>query len=145
MHKIVGTAIRRPRQEQDLVLWINDNERNYCCTIIEYPNATSADIEVPVGKVVDNAHTILADFATPAALQPTFDNGIVLKRTIVPPGGADVEVLVRGPAILNFNEVERASANESDAALTTRLSVLVSQGIRFTKHPPVTSTPDLDS
>jgi hypothetical protein len=128
---LAGTRVRSPRVVADLVLW--ETEQRYC--------RTSVSVAGPVDLVVG---TVLVDktVSTSAAdgLQPVFSDSICLKKMTIADGEtAEVPVLVRGPALLNLDEVERSSGSETDAALKTRLADLRSQGVRFVREPANTA------
>lgn len=140
---LIGSSIESRRLEQDLVVREVDEMRDYMRTIIEITNSSGDTVEYPVGTVVADA--ALADNATPQDLQPAFTDAITTRFLKLADGeSADVPAIVRGPCVLNFDEVERLNDEETDEALMTRLGDLVSQGVRFTRHPAATQSVDLN-
>jgi hypothetical protein len=140
---LVGSRILSKKFLHDMLVWMVDNERNYCCTSIEIHNSTGADVVYDIGTIVADAD--LSDNATPANLQPAFDDAILLERKTVPAGESrDFPALVRGPALVNFDELVRTSDSETDSHLAGRCDALIAQGIRFVREPATKSTVDLN-
>lgn len=130
--QLAGTRVRSPRRIQDLILWECDDPRY---------TRTSVSVAGPVDIVVG---TVLVDKTVSASasegLQPAFSDSISLRKVSIADGETvEVPVLVRGPALVNLDEVERTSSSETDAALKTRLADLRSQGVRFVREPANTS------
>jgi hypothetical protein len=141
---LVGTPITFGALEQDVLLWMMDNSREYCYTAIRLTNATSAAVKHKPGEVIASA--TLAPSADPKTQQGAFTDALLMQNVSVPANGvADVRALVRGPAICNFDAVVRSSDSETDAQLRTRLANLVANGVQFIREPSVQSTVDLNS
>ena len=142
---LVGTPIVIGKRESDLLLRLFDNDRTYCCTEIDLVNNTGAAVAYKLGKVIVDANAMLSDAATPEDLQPAFTDALLLRNVTVPAHSTrTVPVLVRGPALVNFDEVEDASDDESESAKIARLADLVAQGVRFVREPASSSSVDLD-
>lgn len=126
---LAGTRVKSPRRLHDLILW--EGDVRYTRTSV----SVAGPVDLVVGSVlVDKTVSASAD----GGLQPTFSDSICLKKMSILTGEtAEVPVLVRGPALLNLDEVERTSSSESDSALKTRLADLRSQGVRFIREPEV--------
>lgn len=140
---LIGTPLTIHRLESDLVIWMADNSREYCCTSIKLTNATSAAVEHKVGEVVASA--TLSSNADLKTLQGDFTDALLLKHCYVPANSTlDVPALVRGPARVNFNEVERTSADETDASVRSRIANLVAKGVQFVLEPAVQTAVDLN-
>ena len=123
---LAGTRVKSPRRVQDLLLW--EAETRYCRTSV----SVAGPVDVVVGTVlVDKTVSVSAD----GGLQPAFGDSICLKKMSIADGEtAEVPVLVRGPALVNLDEVERTT-DENDADLKTRLADLQAQGVRFVREP----------
>jgi hypothetical protein len=128
---LAGTRVKSPRRIQDLILAEWDIRQSRTSVSVAGP------VDLVVGTVlVDKTVSDSAD----GGLQPVFSDSICLKKVSIADGETyEVPVLVRGPAILNLDEVERTSSAESDAALKTRLADLRSQGVRFVREPELKS------
>lgn len=129
---LAGTRVKSPRRVQDLILWECDDPR-YTRTSV----AVAGPVDLVVGSVlVDKTVSVSAD----GGLQPAFSDSICLRKMSIADGEtAEVPVIVRGPALLNLDEVERTSAAESDTDLKTRLADLRAQGVRFIREPELKS------
>lgn len=131
---LVGTAQTSKKRLSDLILW--ELEQRYTRTAVDLPAGT-----YEIGEVLLNESQ-----ATGSAhgAQPSFSDVLCLENVTVPTGETrEVAVLARGPALVNLDEVVRATENETDADLITRLADLLAQGVRFVREPAVQSTPDL--
>ena len=83
--------------------------------------------------------------ATPGAqsegLVPDPTSAIVCEKITVPAGQTwDIAALVRGPCLVNFDQIVRVAGTgadglETDAELATRLEGLSDQAIRFVREP----------
>ncbi len=141
---LIGTPITFGKLEQDLLIWMADNSREYCCTGIKITNATGDPVKHTVGDIVTSA--TLSDSSDPKTQQGDFTDALLLKNITVPANDSvDVRALVRGPALVNFDAVTKTSPSESDASVRSRISNLVAKGIAFVRQPLVSTTPDLNS
>lgn len=137
---LVGTPIRDEKRESDLVLW--EVEKRYCRTSVLITNGTGADIDYVIGQLVEDA--TLGPSVKGA--QPDFDDVLLLANITVPANSTrEVPAHVRGPSLLNLDEVKRANDSETDNQLITRLAAMIAQGVRFVREPGIQSTPDLSA
>lgn len=128
---LAGERRISPRRVEDLVLW--EAEPRYCRTsvVIEGP------LVLEVGTVLVDA---VPSASAAAGLQPAFSDSISLRNVTIGSGEtAEVPALVRGPALLNLDEVVRATSSENDTDLKTRLADLRAQGVRFVRDPQHTN------
>lgn len=142
---LVGTPIVSRKRLDEVLIWMVDNERNYCCGSIEIHNGGGAAETILCGTVVADA--TLSDSSDPLDLQPDFDDAITIndKPVIIPAGQSrDVAALIRGPALVCFDGLVRTSDDESDASLKGRLDAMLAQGVKFKRIPSVTQTSDLN-
>lgn len=141
---LIGTKKASKRLLSDMLVWLVDNERRYCCTSIKIANAGGSAVTKEIGTVVADA--TLGDNAEPTGMHPAFKDAITMERVTIPAGESrEVPALIRGPAIVNFDELERASDAENDATLMGRLDEMIKQGVVFIRQPAVTEVSDLDS
>jgi hypothetical protein len=134
---LVGTKVTSKRRVEDLVLW--EIERKYCRTAVDLSAGTYV-----VGQVLTNESPAASSAA--AGHQPTFSDVLCLQNLTIPSGQTrEVAVLARGPALVNLDEVERATTDESDADLKTRLADLIAQGVRFIRETAINEDSDLDA
>ena len=128
---LVGTPVIDKKRIDDLILW--ECEQRYTRTTITLPAGTYEIGEVATNETV-GAHAIGA--------QPSFSDVLIIENITVPSGeNWEVNALVRGPALLDFDEVVRVT-DETDAALRTRLADLLAQGVRFVRQPVYTEESD---
>lgn len=141
---LVGTPIVFSKLEQDVLLWMVDNEREYCYTAIKLTNNTGAAVTYRPGKVITSA--TLADGADPKTIQGDFTDALLMQTVVVPANStANARAIVRGPAICNLDAVEKTSDGETDASVIARVANLVAKGIQFVREPSVRSTPLLNT
>ena len=119
---------------EDLILW--EVEPRYCRTAVGLP---AGDYEIGEVLLNETASTISGHGA-----QASFSDVLCIENIVIPNGETrEVAALVRGPALVNLDAVVRATAEETDADLITRLADLIAQGVRFVREPAIQSTPSL--
>lgn len=134
---VVGERVVSPKRVQDLVLW--EAEQRYTRTAVVLEGG-----EYKIGEVLVDAWPQSEDSAHGA--QPTFTDAICLENVTIEDDSVstrEVAVLVRGPALVNMDEIERTSDAETDDQLRTRLADLLAQGVRFVREPAVREESDL--
>lgn len=137
-NSLVGTPLTSKKKIDDLVLW--EVEQRYTRTSVEVTGG-DGNTELLIGSVITNATTSIS--ADPG-YQPSFSDVLCLENVTVEYGEVrEVIALVRGPALVNLDEVVRTT-NESDADLKTRLADLIAQGVRFVREPVEQTTLSLD-
>lgn len=140
---LVGKPITFGKLEHDVLVWMVDNEREYCYTAIRLTNATGAAVKHTPGEVIAGA--TLSPNADPKTQQGDFTDAVLMQNVSVPANDtADVRAVVRGPCILNLDAIVR-TANETDAQLRTRLANLVAKGVQFIREPLKKTIPNLNS
>ena len=133
---LIGTPVASKKVISDLILW--EAEPRYCRGAVDLPAGT-----YEIGQVLANETPAAASGA--AGAQPTYSDVLCLENIVIASGQTrEVAALLRGPALVNMDEVVRTT-NETDAALRTRLADLIAQGVRFVREPAVQSTLDLDT
>ncbi len=133
---LAGTPVVDKKKVHDLVLW--EIEKRYTRTAVKLTTG-----EYEIGEILVNPAA--ADEVVGS--QPTFSDAICLENITIEAGDGEVSVpvLVRGPALLNLDEIVRADDDETDAELITRLLDLRNQGVRFVREPVEFTTSGRDS
>jgi hypothetical protein len=131
---LVGDPISDKKRLDELIL--EEWDPRYSRTAVELTAGTYEIGEVLVNKTVGDSVV---------GAQPSFSDSICIENITVPASETwEVAALVRGPALLNLDAVKRASDNESDSALITRLADLLAQGVRFVREPVYSTVTDTD-
>lgn len=130
---LVGTALTSKKSVHDLILW--EIEKRYTRHAISLAAGT-----YEIGEVITNA--TLAPEAGLAGQSPGISDVLCLENITVATGDTvSVKALVRGPALVNFDEVVR-TPGESDADLATRLGDLTTRGVRFVRETAIQTETD---
>lgn len=131
---LIGTPVTDKKHIHDLVLreWEPRYSRgSYALAAGTYE----------IGEVIVDATA----GASAVGASPTEGDVLCLENVTVPDGETwEVPCLARGPALVNLDEVVRASDAETDDQLIIRLADLIAQGVRFVREPVVQSTSDLN-
>ena len=129
---LVGETVTSKKNIHDVLLW--ELEQRYCREPIELTEG-----EYEIGEVIAGATL----GASSVGAVPEITDAICLEGVTIPSGETwEVKALARGPALVNMDEIVKATEDETDAALRTRLANLCEQGIKFVREPVVQSTPD---
>lgn len=141
---LVGTSLALGKQLHDVLLWEVGGQHagEYTRSAIKYTNSSGNDVTIDIGTIIaDATESDLVD----TDLEPAWTDALTVARVTIPDSESrDIPVLVRGPAIINLDEIVRTSEEESDASVIARCDQLIAQGIRIVRHPANNEIPDLN-